>query len=155
MKKIRHLISLSPKQKAKLEEIAEERGLEFIDVIYLAITDYCFPHKPEYVKVREKQIEVKNKQLELAERGVPFTKRDLSNEDSRKAMCMEMQGARIEGTSCIYPAYDCVPGKNRIVELKTPLSLMDAGYVKAQFLPSKEEYLEYCKNKNVDPYNLS
>jgi len=152
MKNNRHVVLFSDRQIDMLNELVEKIGDSPTNIIRMALYSFYSKENPSYVKVKEKKIALKEKQLDLAEQGITTTK--ITNRATANMICERMPNASIIDGVCVYNAYDCVPGKSRIVELKTPLEVLDETWEAAQFLPDKETYLAYCEKKKFDPYNL-
>jgi len=149
------MLSLTEKEKEVLTQIAESKGQTMMWVVHYAITElFKTAETPEYIQNKRKALEIRAKQLELLAQGKPVTKRELTAGMKAEMLCNSMYGSHLVDGVCIYPSFDCVVGRNRITEAKVPLTAMDQGWVDAQFLPNKEEYLAWCEKKGIDPYKL-
>lgn len=152
MSKLR-AVTMTDIEESFVAEMKEKNGWGFSDTVHRAMDEFRRKQTPDYIKIREKQQDIRERQLALTEQGKAMTKRQLSAKDQALSICSAFGGkVSDDGLYCVYTNYWELMTKDRISTEQVPLSKLDDSY--KQYHPSKEEYLAFCAKWNKDPYKL-
>jgi len=158
MKPNKHVIVLSDIQEKMLTDLEAKIGETKPNILRMALHYFHGKEKPEYVQAKQESNKIQEKRVTVLEKtGIlpPLSSALAKAEKAGAFLCRAMSGTVTDDGYCEWKRYKNTLSVDRIRTKRMPLENVEEKDTRIQYLPSKNEYEEFCEINKLEPYETT